>query len=72
MATKESLASTRYYRWDGRACRVHLDERGDLTADIHPAGGDEISISAADVIDGAVQIGQAEYERLIKWHDDHA
>ncbi len=72
MALQRKAPSTRYYRWDGRACRVHEDERGDLTADIYRAGGGYVSVSATDVIDGAVQIGLAEYERLTKWHDEHA
>jgi len=50
MGVKNELngeSSTRYYRWDARAYRIHQDERGDLTADIHPAGSDEVSISAS-------------------------
>lgn len=66
------MPSTRYYRWDGKACRVHEDEQGDLTADVYRAGNDYVSLCATDVIDGPVQIGQAEYERLVKWYDEHA
>ncbi len=74
MGVKNELngaSSTRYYRWDGRAYRVHHDGRCDLTSDIYLAGSDEVSISASDVMDGAVHVRQAEYERLIKWHDEH-
>lgn len=72
MALQKRVPSTRYYRWDGKACRVHEDERCDLTADIYRAGNAYVPISPTDVIDGAVQIGQAEYERLTKWYDQQA
>ena len=72
MLSKKREPSTRYFRWEGDACRVHAHENGDLTADIYRAGIGFLEVCASDVLDSSAQIGREEYEQIIKRKDEMA
>jgi hypothetical protein len=60
--------TTRYYRWEGDACRIHTDADGNETADTYRADG-YCSLSPTDVQWNGVQIGLAEYQELVDEED---
>jgi hypothetical protein len=70
MARKKQEPSTRYYRWEGDACRIHVDEYGTETADIYRAGKGMLRINPVDVQFGAVQVGRADYDELVLEEDE--
>jgi hypothetical protein len=53
---QKPATKTRYYLWEGDACRVHKDADGNETADTYRAGNVYVPLSAADVIWNGVEI----------------
>lgn len=67
MPTKKT--ATRYFRWEGDACRMHTDGTGKETADLYRGGKGFVPISAGDLLFSAVAIGEAEYLTLVEQED---
>jgi hypothetical protein len=65
MPREKREPSTRYYRWEGDACRIHVDADGDETADTYRAGNVYLPLSAADVVQNGVEIGRAAFQELV-------
>jgi hypothetical protein len=65
MPREKREPSTRYYRWEGDACRIHTDADGNETADTYRAGNVYFPLSAADVVKNGVEIGRAAFQDLV-------
>ena len=59
----------RYFNWEGDACRLHEQKDGSQTADIYRAGRGILSISPADLLFCAPEIGYARYGELVEEED---
>jgi hypothetical protein len=65
MPREKRERSTRYYRWEEDACRIHVDADGNETADTYRAGNVYLPLSAADVVQNGVEISRAAYQDLV-------
>jgi hypothetical protein len=54
-----AASRTRYFAWEGDACRMREQENGDVTADIYRAGKGFLPVS---LVYCAVEIGSARYQ----------
>lgn len=64
---------TRYFNWEGDACRVMEDmTTGDRSADIYRAGHGHLEVDVTDVLYGAVEIGEKEFKSLVLLAIEHA
>jgi|CXWL01.1.fsa_nt_gi L-rhamnose isomerase len=61
----QNKVSISYYNWEGDACRVHEDAKGNLTADIYRAGKGTLPVSPTDVMFNSREIGEDEYKELV-------
>lgn len=59
------IIATKFYEWEGDACRVHEDEIGNLTADIYRGGVGFIPMPASDVIWKSKSISEQQYKKLV-------
>jgi hypothetical protein len=60
---------TRYFNWEGDACRLHEQKDGSQTADIYRAGRGILPISPADLFFCASEIGYGRYKELVEEED---
>jgi hypothetical protein len=67
MTVRKPLKSrTRYYEWEGDACRLHQKQNGDEFADIYRGGRGLLPIDPTDLSFKAKQIGRASYQKLVR------
>jgi hypothetical protein len=67
MTVRKPLKSrTRYYEWEGDACRLHEKKNGDQCADIYRGGRGLLPIDPTDLSFNAKHIGHASYQRLVR------
>lgn len=65
MSREKREPLTRYYRWEGDACRIYIDVDGNETADTYRAGNVYLPLSAADVLLNGVEIRRAAFQDLV-------
>jgi hypothetical protein len=63
-------ARTSFHDWEDDACRIHHDERGNVTADLYRPGRGHIPVSPGDVVWCGMQISEAAYNQLVAFHDE--
>jgi hypothetical protein len=61
---KQPKSRTRYYEWEGEACRLHKKENGDEVADLYRGGRGLVRVSPTDLHLSARPIGPACYQQL--------
>ena len=57
---------TVYYSWFGDACRMHVHANGKRTADLYRGLRGIIPINPIDLLRGALEISEVEYQRLFE------
>ena len=61
---KPPKSRSRYYDWEGEACRLHKKENGDQVADLYRGGRGLVRVSPTDLHLNARPIGRACYQQL--------
>ncbi len=57
---------TRFFSWEGDACRLHKEASGVLTADLYRGGMGIVPINPSDILFGAKEVSKEAYEALVQ------